>query len=74
MSSCILAGICQELVQVVDLQAIYEILFCNVWSDHLLTERADGIISESAAKDVEKDQHLHRSICGQITIQSGLLK
>lgn len=61
MLSCILAGICQGLVQVVELQAIWTIylygkLFCNVWSDHLLIERADGIISESAAKDVEKEQ------------------
>lgn len=37
---------------------MYGTLFCrtNVWSDHLLTERTDGIILESAAKDVEKEQ------------------
>lgn len=65
--ACILAGICQGLVQVVELQAIcttylYGTLFCHILSDHLLTERADEIILESAAKDTEKEQHLHRSL------------
>lgn len=75
----VLSCICQGLVQVVQLQAIWTIylygtLFWNFWSDHLLTETADEIILEWAAEDIEKEQNLHRRICGQITIQSGLLK